>query len=432
MTATGTPATEWRYAAATVDLTPQGPVTMAGVAGRARWGRKVAHALEANAVTLRWGRDCVLFISVDLLFAGERLTRAVEEEAARHGLPRTSVVIVASHTHFAPATDDTKPLLGAVDPVVLAEIEARLRALVSRSLTVAPVAASVIATRASTELNVNRRRRWPFPTWTRAGLRFTPSVAMAPEPSGRRDGSIDVLRVEDAAGTVLGVLWKFACHPVGYPVAETMTSEFPGVVRDRLRAAVGRDVPVVFLQGFSGDVRPRIPGRVSWTERLATLYRGPGCGRIDLRAWQEWSNAVAHSVLAAAQLEGSQLVGPLTIAASAVPTEAILDCSADPSWAERGMELRRVAFGSEREILCVGAEVCSPYLELLGTGASTLCVGCLAHVFGYLPSETQREEGGYEGAGFLRVFSIRGRLASGMERAVVDAVDRLRRGDVSP
>ena len=51
------------------------------------------------------------------------------------------------------------------------------------------------------------------------------------------------------------MLWNFACHPVMYHSPMNVSAHFPGDVRKELREILS-DIPVVFLQGFSGDIRP--------------------------------------------------------------------------------------------------------------------------------------------------------------------------------
>ena len=104
-----------RCAGASIDITPDHSVPLAGVEGRNEGWQSVTSRLEANALLLGEGDDRVLFISADLLYFGAALVDAVRRCAAACGIRSDAVILAASHTHFAPATDRSKPRLGRVD-----------------------------------------------------------------------------------------------------------------------------------------------------------------------------------------------------------------------------------------------------------------------------------------------------------------------------
>ncbi len=82
------------------------------------------------------------------------------------------------------------------------------------------------------------------------------SVRQAPWPDGPRDETVHVLEARAADGSVPALLWQYACHPVCNPERLRVSAEFPGVVRQRLRRDLGPETAVLYLQGFSGDIRP--------------------------------------------------------------------------------------------------------------------------------------------------------------------------------
>ncbi len=421
------PRNELPCASARIDITPPAPVALAGVEGRDYRWRAVASPLEANALLFGGGSGRVLILSADLLYFGPDLVAAVALRAAKHGVSRDRIVFAASHTHFAPATDRTKPRLGAVDPFYLQFLEIQLCKLVDAVTSATPTMVRVEASRAPSEANVNRRRRWPLPTLTREGFRLGPSIIMAPAPESSRDAFIDVFRLVDASGTVRGVLWKFACHPVCFPESDNVSSEYPGRARSRLRQHLGADIPVVFLQGFAGDVRPRLVGARSLGDRIHALRRGPGFGEVSITQWREWADGIAallcEVVLAR---EVRDVTASADISTVEIPIFDLLDRSMNPQAAGRTMRIQRLTFGNKLEILTFGAEVCSPYLSVFSAGADTWCAAYAGDVFGYLPSEQQATEGGYEGSGYFARFGLFGALRPGFERCVVAGVERLR------
>ena len=418
-----------RCASGHIDITPPAPVPLAGVEGRVQPWREVTTPLEANALLLAEGDERVLMVTADLLYFGPDLADAVRAAAAGFGIAADRVVLVASHTHFAPATDRSKPRLGEVDAAYLAFAQRRLVGLVAEVASAPTVAVRIEASRLPTELSINRRRRWPLPTWTREGFRLGPSTVMAPVPGAPRDAHVDLLRLVDDAGAVRCIAWKFACHPVCFPASLNICAEFPGHARQRLRAQLSSDVPVLFWQGFTGDVRPNLPGIRTWKDRLHALRRGPGFGEVDLSTWTQWADALAQVVCRAAASTTARVVSaPIVVASTAIAMARLLDGAANPLAVQRPLQVQRLAFGDQLELLFFGAEVCSPYLASFGAGERTLCVGYAGHVFGYLPSQQQADEGGYEGGSYFERFGLTGRFQPGFERAVVGGVERLRAG----
>lgn len=418
--------TDLTFAGAAADITPAQPVALAGAVGRTARHRHVYTRLQANAIVLRGAGEQLLLLAADLLYFGPELTAAVHRCAQRWGLHARQVVLAASHTHFAPATDRSKPLLGEVDDEYLAVLSRTLCALVDRVLGEQAVAVRMSLSRAAGEASVHRRRRWPLPTWTRAGLRLRPSIVMAPSPNGPRDAFADVLRLVDDAGQTRGLIWKLACHPVCFAQADSVCAEYPGQVRGALREEQSVDLPVVFLQGFSGDARPRLLGRLSWRERLRGIRAGPVFGEATLAQWQHWATGVAALVCRAARAQARPVRGGLHAAVTEVPMSKLINVRCNPDWADKALRIQRVAFGDDLEILALNAEVCSPYLGAWGAGARTLCVGYTGDVMGYLPSAQQAKEGGYEGGEFFRCFGLRGAFLPGFEETVLAAVQGLR------
>ncbi len=80
------------------------------------------------------------------------------------------------------------------------------------------------------------------------------------------------------------------------------SSEFPGGIRQALRAHIGNQIPVVFLQGFCGDLRPpsigRWPRSGTWRSRVLNLVsialNGPAFVGFTVRDYTKWMNSIAR------------------------------------------------------------------------------------------------------------------------------------------
>ena len=414
-----------RAAAAGIDITPQRPVALAGFVSRTAAFGAVASPLEAAALVLQGGSVRILLVTADLLYFGPVLTRRLRAQAARHGFAPDQLVLAASHTHFAPATDAAKPKLGQVDDDMLAWIGDRLCDLVDRVAGAELQPARLRRGSVDTDVSVHRRRRWPWPTWTRAGVRAGPSIVMAPNPSGPRDPRLDALVVEGAQGEALAVVWKLACHPVCFPGLDSVCAEFPGHARVLLRQRLGAGLPVLFLQGFTGDVRPDLRAAAGHWQWLSTLRRGPSFGEVSMVQWQAWADRIGQSLVGAlAAAEPCPPDDGWQIARMDLPLDRIVDVTLNPALAGRTVCLQRLSLGAWLDLVFVEAEVCAPYLDAFGA-PQAICVGYTGDVFGYLPTDAQVAEGGYEGGGFMATMDLAGGLVPGFERAVRTAAQEL-------
>src|SRR3954468_1283197 len=86
--------------------------------------------LEINAVAFQDGNQAALLIAVDTLIAGPDLTTAAAALARDSFGDEAVALVAASHTHFAPATDPTRPMLGGMAPAFVAAVHAALRQVI--------------------------------------------------------------------------------------------------------------------------------------------------------------------------------------------------------------------------------------------------------------------------------------------------------------
>ncbi len=387
-----------------VNITPSRPVHLAGYSSRSAPFSGIADALEANILLLEDPGQRVLLVSLDLLYPGYELRRRLEERLAGR-LDAASIFLASSHTHFAPATDALLPRLGIVDAEYLSRTIDAIADAASALLTSVGQPAEVTYAKCLASHSINRRlphlglgRDPPF--WkTRWELR--------PNPSGPTDESVHVINVRNPAGETMAILWSYACHPVGFPQIDHVSADFPGVVRRALRTASGT-VPVLYLQGFSGDIRPRGP----------IVQRGgaPAFAPFAQSAWQDWASSLATIVTQCAWQPGAPITGDLSVQRNSIALERL-----GPSAGGRGLSVHQVCIGSEFRFLGISAELVVAYTALLqaqSTARTTIPIGCLDGVPGYIPTSTMTGQGGYEVKGFMPLFGVTGAYSASVSELV--------------
>lgn len=398
-------------------VSPDRPMSLGASDSESLPWEGVESELEVNVLAL-WSdaeTPSMLIVTVDLLYPGAALRAAVEAAAAP--LSPNRIVVAASHTHRAPMTDDTKPMLGRSDAEYMAWFLGEVTGAVTDALGATPTPVSLSVGETDAHHSINRRLRKKLVIARRPRIN---DVVNAPNPAGPTDERLTVLVVRDAAGRPIAIIWNYACHPVGGPVRNAVSGHFPGYVREALRAdATLEHLPVLFLQGFSGDVRPNASAEVhSLPRRLRQLLTGRLFEDMTWPSYRRWCTSLAQTVISTVREAVPIPAGPLEAARTTSPADLFVEGTALAD-----MSFSRLAFGESLAVYGVSAEVVVEYAERLRSRESTrfvMCVGCTDQVIGYIPSDAVLAEGGYEAGGYCHSFGLK-RVAPGVDRAMMDS-----------
>jgi len=421
-----------------VDITPEGPLPLAGYKNRHGSSTGVHSSLEAGFLLCEAAGEPCLLIGLDTLFASEALRERLADALAPKvaGLAARHIQLVASHTHYAPSLDPTKPRLGEANEAYLDTVVMRLARCIVTAIDDGGITISHCRTTAAEcAENVHRRRL----TWVRQrrSLRFTKQVATAPNTRVAVDSMVRSSTLVDGEGATRLVLWSWPCHPVSRGQTSLVSADFPGVVRSRLRSQYGDDVVILYLPGLSGDVRPR---QIQQSRSLRDVMNMPfarGFAPFDEDSHASWCARVAAAVADATAesdgpvgLDGSlEVDGPLELYVSGTPVDEITTVGANVD--TRSLPLADIMVGLEddtRSLDCtrimlpplslalINAEVCAGYADTLDDVDHAS--GCVNSVHGYLPTDAQIAVGGYEVEGFAPLFSLSGRYRPGIARRI--------------
>lgn len=386
-----------------VKIAPEGEVALgSGASEGDLWD--IESEPEVNVCALRIGDEApVVLVSIDALYPGPAITEAVQESLP--SVPQENIIVAASHTHSAPMLDDTKPKLSSPDPHHLGEVLATTKNLVTS------VVGSGLYSKADLQASsvfgahsVNRR------LVKRAVLKWPPEfnkMRWGPNFWGSRDETITVLKILDDEEKPIAILWNYACHPVHFPNGRTVSTHYPGAVRQALRGEYGENLPVLFFQGFSGDTRPLFLAEDRKPETVRHLYRrvrfGPSWVPATMDRYTQWVNSLTERVLKAASRSA-----PIEFEE---PRSAELQMPRIDFFQPEGPPLvfQAISFGNSLEIVAVSAEPVSHYAKTLRKRSKskyTMLISCAGETAGYLPTERMLTEGGYEGGEFLPYFEL--------------------------
>lgn len=248
------------------DITPDLGMEAPGGYGKS-YHRSFHDACKVRAAVFDDGRKKVAVVGIDLLFITRHLTKLARNEIQRRcGIPGDHVLIGASHSHSSGPMGMSEPGdFDQAEPWVreLAEnktiisnpgYDQRLLRQIADAVVEAHdhrVDAKVAAgVGHEDKVSFNRRLRM------KGGLTFSHPGAGNPEVigyAGPIDPEVGVIGVWDLKGRCLGVVVNFACHATTSPGG--ISASWIGSMEETLRKATGDGaLPVVFLQGASGDI----------------------------------------------------------------------------------------------------------------------------------------------------------------------------------
>ena len=407
------------YAFGRVDITPDRPMPLFGRLGRTMPWDGIVSRLEANVAVFGKGDEQQALIAIDSLYPSQSLIDAVATLLAEKGTPiaKDALLFVASHTHNAPALDPTKPLLGEFDPDYLAEVAERIANSLHTLCLTDGQHTTMSASAARCDASMFRRRmvnglRLP-------SMRLVRRMVMAPQPQEVIDDSLTLLLWTKTDGTPLAALWQWACHAVSEPKTQAISADFPAVVRDHLRAKWNApDLPILYFPGFSGDIRP------DSTSPLPLHRSGRWWGIAPRFAANSAATAAAlHAKLLAATgaaVDGLEGIDAASVNLARERTTIAMDHLRDVASEMPPVTVDHWQIGALR-VIATSAEVSHRYRGDPQQGQLSLATGCAQQVFGYLPTDAQIAEGGYEGGDFAKAFSVPGEFRPAIDHLFVAA-----------
>ncbi len=250
--------------AATVDITPELGIQLAGDIGRLRPIQEIRERLYAHTLVLEWGETQCALIVMDLcLFSNGWSDEIRRRIAARTGIPFESIAIMATQTHAAPALGNTfcrdsctlfPPeypwLRGGDDRYNEPTASSIVAAVAQAAETAQPVRVKVGR---SMDARVAFNRRFIL----RNGQSLCQPMDCDPtllHTEGPVDPEVGVLTIGPADGPPLSALLHHTCHPChGYPHLFTL-SGWPGAWRREFASRHGSSLVPLVLNGCCGNI----------------------------------------------------------------------------------------------------------------------------------------------------------------------------------
>jgi len=423
---------EWKAGVAKARITPDEPVWMAGYASRSGPSEGALVDLYARALVLNDARDRRLaIVTLDLIEIPDSLRDLLLGIAMKnHGLRPEQVLLNVSHTHGGPMVSAKTVADWGIDPVWGDRADNYVRTLVSR---VDQLLGEAIAGQRSATVGYSHarcgfamNRRLP----TGGGFR------LGPNPDGPVDHDVPVLRIDGANGTLMGLVFGYACHNTALGDTRQLHGDYAGFAQRKLEGDHPEAV-ALFLMGCGGDQDPAPRRNLQDAEQnglalASAVEAGMSAAPLNL-----------EPVLSSSQEQ-------CALAFSALPDRGELQARAQSGdgfvsrharwilqqWPNPGdqpadylLPVQVVMLGQRLTLVALGGEPVVDYSlrlkrELAREGSPVWIAGYSNRVNAYVPSRRVLQEGGYEGTEAVIYQSLPCPFASDVEERIVESVRR--------
>ena len=354
-----------------------------------------------------------LIVSFDLLYIGEEVTKLLKRKLD-HIFYADNIFIVASHTHYAPMTDTNKTLLGDASIVYIKDIVERVVQSITLKLEDNYLEVTTNHIQYETNQTCNRRMYRLF------GLKNRKIVFnnILLGPSSKNSKKLkhnkvygNLVQLKDVNGNTAAVIWHFPCHPTSLPNTDRFSSHFIGEIRQHFRTIYHDSLPFIFLQGFSGELRP--PSHVvkpkNINEFLRKIIFGSYFKDFDNYSYFLWVKNIKDELdkaLSAIKTSRIQKQNRVNLHRFEIPIREFGEMNYQ---SKRNVAFIKLSM-DQFTLVGVTAELVYDYqlyLNQLSSEEILIGVGCVEDVFGYIPTRKMQKEGGYESKDYFPNFGIR-------------------------
>jgi neutral ceramidase len=401
---------------AEVEITSPLGIGLGGRGGPETVAKKILDPLFAQVLYLKdpKGTGFVL-VSFDLVGIPHELSDRIRTDIVNElGVEWNLVVLNASHTHSGPYM--IRSLMAGVGPAPPIEIDyfksledKIVSATRTASKSMKPVKVEVF--HGTSDVGINRR-----------GKNKQGNPGIIPNPKGPIDDKVWVLKLTPETGEA-AVIFSYACHPVivyGYANA-AISADFPGAARNALRESVGRQSHVQFVQGFAGNIRPRVTADLE-----KGVFRASKPADLE-KAGRDLADAVLTAMKSKGEMLSLNIVGTADrpflprdkpppremyekMREDARATTNVFHLAVSDYWLKRydsgegfargdTWSLGLIRLTENQWIVHSGGEPCAEWRAKISGWLSPLKIvtfGYSQEAKSYLPTESMLPEGGYE------------------------------------
>jgi len=421
-------AQEFKAGVGRADITPSGPIRLAGYASLNKPSEGVYQHLFSKALALQDSSGAVtLIITADTIGTprafNDKLAARLDEELK---IPRDRFVFACSHSHSTPVIQNGLTDMYGLEGEEAKTVEAYTAFFLEQSVEAAKAALKDME---SSTLSFGRSEAFFAGNRRQFGLK---GVEFGYNPNGLVDRDVPVLRVTRADGSIKAVLFGYACHCTTLGANYEIGPDWAGFAAQAIETTFPGST-ALFITGCGADANPYPRG----TMMLSNGHGLQLAGAVS-RALNEPMIPVTGPIAAAfdrvdlpldklpdkSYYEAKLLEKPLPTKRYA---QRFLDMLARgeslPQSYSAPVQVFR--FGEAFTLIAMSGEVVADYSYRLKRelpGERLWNAGYCNDVFAYVPSMRILTEGGYEADASLIYYGLPTRFAPTMENTLIAKV----------
>ncbi len=418
----------WKAGVASVKITPEESMWMAGYAFRDHPSEGKIHDLWAKALVLEdAGGKRVVLVSTDLVGIRKALSERIRERLEKQfGLTKSQVILNSSHTHTGPETQSSGHVF-SLDAKELIKIDNYAKKLEDQIVGVVGQAlkslqpAKIYSENGVSRFQVNRRNN------------NENTLIRQTELKGPNDFSVPVLKVVNGRGNITAIAFGYACHNTVLSTYD-WSGDYAGFAQLDLEKRY-KGATALFFQGAGADQNP-LPRR---SVALAQQYGNTLALAVE-RVLNEKMRTLSSSLNVAYTEVGLKFKNTSPTAdelraiiseGSEVPAYLKQNAKVLLSKLEKGETLMtsypypvQVWKLGDQPLIALGGELVVGYANELKRifGQDIFVFGYSNDVMAYIPTTTILKEGGYEGTR-SPIFTTP--WASDIEKVIIQEVSRM-------
>lgn len=422
---------------ADIDVTPPVGSKLAGFAARTEDSTGVYLPLRCivTAITDR-ATDCTLLIvSIEWLGFYDNTPQVRARISAATGVPEGDILLGGTHTHCGPPIRRfvDADCRGGIDENYLGEAFAKV------------VTAAKAALADRTPVRLSSSTGWCGIAYSRRRPDGKGGVTWAPTLEAPHDHTVPMLAFHDEAGKLKHVLFGYTAHPTASGAILEFGGDYVGFALQELEQQLG--CTTAFLQGCAGDQKPFIPNPahdnypkypVAEIQAMGRQLAGAVMRELRQGRWQpvEGPLLIESRVLALRYTELSRNEYTPWLGSDndffarwARESLAALDAGHNPRVTVE-FEMQVIRFGRSLAMIAMSGEMSVEYAlravkEFGRDYAQVWPFGYANDIVGYVCSERQLPEGGYEVFDSMQYIMKPGPLVSGTEDQIFAALREL-------
>lgn len=233
-----------------MDITPALGTRMAGQLMNYQ-AKGIESELFATAMCLKQGGVSVVFVSCDILLISNELATEIAGKAQKEsGIPAENIILCATHTHSGPIVQD---IFGMErDNRYVETLKSKILLCIHTAIQNSKEAVLYVSQGQAEGYAFNRRFLMSDGNIETHPLKGDPHIV---KPEGPDSTNLDVFYACDTGEKPLGAAVVFGCHAtVLERDNEMISSDYAGKVSSYVSSQLGGGIPVLFLQGASGNI----------------------------------------------------------------------------------------------------------------------------------------------------------------------------------